>query len=44
MEGIGELGINLPVLLTQVVQFVFLFGLLYVVAYKPLMRMLDQRS
>ena len=44
MEGIGELGLNLPVFLTQVVQFVVLFGLLYIVAYKPLMRMLDQRS
>ena len=44
MEGIGELGINLPVFLTQVVQFAVLFGLLYIVAYKPLMRMLDQRS
>ena len=44
MEGIGELGINPPVLLTQIVQFVVLFGLLYLVAYKPIMRMLDKRS
>ena len=44
MGGIGELGINLPVLLTQVVQFVVLFGLLYLVAYKPIMRKLDERS
>jgi F-type H+-transporting ATPase subunit b len=38
------LGINLPVLLTQVVTFVILLGLLYMVAYKPIMRMLDERS
>lgn len=44
MEGIAELGINLPVLLTQIVQFVVLFGLLYLVAFKPLMRKLDERS
>ena len=44
MEGIGELGVNLPVLLTQVVQFAVLFGLLYLFAYKPIMRMLDERS
>jgi F-type H+-transporting ATPase subunit b len=41
MEG---LGINLPTLLAQVVNFVILFGLLYLVAYKPVLRMLDERS
>jgi F-type H+-transporting ATPase subunit b len=41
MEG---LGIDLPVLLSQVISFLILFGLLYLVAYKPLMRMLDERS
>ncbi len=41
MEG---LGINLPILLAQVVNFLVLLGLLYLVAYKPLMRMLDERS
>ena len=41
MEG---LGINPPVLLTQVVTFVILLGLLYLVAYKPILRMLDERS
>lgn len=41
MEG---LGINLPTLLAQIVNFVILFGLLYLVAYKPIMRMLDKRS
>jgi F-type H+-transporting ATPase subunit b len=41
MEG---LGINLPVLIAQVINFAILFGLLYLVAYKPLLRMLDERS
>ncbi len=41
MEG---LGINLPTLLAQVVNFALLLGLLYLVAYKPIMRMLDERS
>ena len=41
MEG---LGINLPTLLAQIINFVILFGLLYLVAYKPIMRMFDERS
>ncbi len=44
MEGLASLGINLPTLLAQIVNFVILFGLLYLVAYKPIMRMLDERS
>lgn len=48
MEAIGELldklGVDLPVILTQVATFFILFGLLYLFAYKPLMRMLDERS
>ena len=44
MEGLAGLGINLPTLLAQIVNFVILFGLLYLVAYKPVMRMLDERS
>ncbi|MFC2034595.1 F0F1 ATP synthase subunit B [Chloroflexota bacterium] len=44
MEGIEGLGINVSTLLAQVVNFVILFGLLYLVAYKPVMRMLDERS
>ncbi len=40
----AELGINLPTLIAQIVNFVILFGLLYLVAYKPIMRMLDERS
>ena len=41
MEG---LGINLPTLLAQIVNFVILLALLYIFAYKPFMNMLDQRS
>ena len=44
MEGLADLGFNLPTLLAQVVNFVILFVLLYLVAYKPVMRMLDERS
>jgi len=38
------LGISLPTLLAQVVNFGILFGLLYLVAYKPIMKKLDERS
>lgn len=38
------LGINIPTLIAQIVNFVILFGLLYLVAYKPITRMLDERS
>lgn len=44
MGGIGELGINWPTLLAQVVNVGILFVLLYFAAYKPIMRMLDERS
>jgi len=44
MEGLAGLGISLPTLLAQIVNFAILFGLLYLVAYKPVMRMLDERS
>ena len=44
MEGLAGLGINLPTLLAQIINFVILFGLLYLVAYKPIMRMFDERS
>jgi F-type H+-transporting ATPase subunit b len=44
MEGLAGLGINLPMLLAQVVNFIILFGLLYMFAYKPIIRMLDERS
>ena len=44
MGGLASLGINLPTLVAQIINFVILFGLLYLVAYKPIMRMLDERS
>jgi F-type H+-transporting ATPase subunit b len=40
----GSLGINGATLLAQVVNVIILFGLLYLVAYKPIMRMMDERS
>lgn len=40
----GQLGINLPVLISQIVSFLILFGLLIFVAYKPLLKMIDERS
>jgi F-type H+-transporting ATPase subunit b len=39
-----KLGINLPLLLTQIVTFIILLVILRFAAYKPLMRMLDERS
>ena len=44
MGGIASLGISLPTLIAQIVNFIILFGLLYLVAYRPIMRMLDERS
>jgi F-type H+-transporting ATPase subunit b len=44
MGGIDELGINWPTLITQVVTFIILLVVLRFVAYKPIMRMLDERS
>ena len=44
MGGISELGINLSTLITQVITIVVLLLLLRFVAYKPIMRMLDERS
>ena len=44
MEGLAGLGFSLPNLLAQIVNFAILFGLLYLVAYKPIMRLLDERS
>jgi F-type H+-transporting ATPase subunit b len=44
MEGLASLGVSVPTLLAQVVNFAILFGLLYLVAYKPLLRMFDERS
>lgn len=44
MGGLESLGINMPTLLAQLINVAILFGLLYLVAYKPIMRMLDERS
>jgi F-type H+-transporting ATPase subunit b len=41
---ISELGINLPSFIAQLVNFLILFGLLYLVAYKPILKMMDERS
>jgi len=41
MEG---LGISLPTMLAQVVNFLILLGLLYLVAYKPILKIFDERS
>lgn len=41
MEGIG---INLPLLVAFVINFVILFGLLSIVLYKPVLKMLDERQ
>jgi len=40
----GALGINLPGLIAFLVSFVILFGLLGLFLYKPVMKMLDERS
>jgi F-type H+-transporting ATPase subunit b len=41
LEG---LGINLPQLISQLVSFIILFGALSLVAYKPILKMLRERS
>jgi F-type H+-transporting ATPase subunit b len=41
---VGELGINMSTLLAQLVSFLVLFALLYFFAYKPILRMFDERS
>ena len=44
LEGLANLGINIPTLLAQIVNAALLFILLYFVAWKPLMRMVDKRA
>jgi F-type H+-transporting ATPase subunit b len=39
-----DLGINLPSLIAYLINFVALLAILYIFAYKPLLRVLDQRS
>lgn len=38
------LGFNIPGIIAQIVNFSLLLGLLYMVLYKPVLKMLDQRS
>ena len=40
----SEIGINWEILLAQLINFGLLFGLLSLLLYKPMRRMLDQRS
>jgi F-type H+-transporting ATPase subunit b len=42
--GITDLGINLWSLIAYLINFVILLGILAVFAYRPLLRVLDQRS
>lgn len=42
--GIGALGINIPGLLAQIINFAILLIILRLIAYKPIMRMLDERA
>ncbi len=44
MGEFAKLGFDLPSLLAQLVNFLILLTLLYLVAYKPILRMLDNRS
>lgn len=40
----GALGINLPSFIAQLVNFLILFLLLSVLAYKPILKMMDERT
>ncbi len=42
--GITDLGINLPLLIAYLITFGILLAILFLFAYKPILRMLDQRS
>ena len=42
--GITDLGINGPSLIAYLINFVLLLGILTLFAYKPLLKVLDQRS
>jgi F-type H+-transporting ATPase subunit b len=44
MGGFADIGINLPLLVAFIVNFVILFALLGLFLYKPVMKMLDERS
>jgi F-type H+-transporting ATPase subunit b len=44
VDGLKSLGINLPSLLAQLINFTILLVVLYLFAYKPLLKMLDERK
>lgn len=44
LERFGELGIHIPTLIVYLVNFTLLLIILYFFAYKPILRMLDQRT
>ncbi len=44
VDGLKSLGINLPSLVAQLVNFTILLVVLYMFAYKPLLKMLDERK
>ena len=44
MEGFASLGVNLPLLVAFVINFIVLFVLLRLFLYKPVMKMLDERT
>jgi len=44
MGGFASLGVNLPLLVVFVINFIVLFVLLRLFLYKPVMKMLDERA
>ena len=44
LEGLKELGFNASTLIAQIINFAILFVLLYLVAFRPVTRMLDKRA
>jgi len=44
MGGFADIGINLPLLVAFIINFVILFALLGIFLYKPVTKMLDERS
>jgi F-type H+-transporting ATPase subunit b len=44
MGGFADIGINLPLLVSFTISFVILFALLSLFLYKPVTKMLDERS
>jgi len=44
MGGFADIGINIPLLIAFVINFVILFALLGLFLYKPVLKMVDERS